>query len=298
MLLTHPLQAFGAIFGHKPSTNRSSIDDKTSKNYWEGNIESAVNEQIDWYIQVEMLMSNAKSSCTNEEITAWLRGLLTIAWADGNFDEDEQKMIANLTQDELHPVSFEEGFEPIAPEELVAVLGKDTAKGEDFLRTAVMVALADGTYSLSEDEVISKFCTALGHNVEAIEALRHTIEDSKCDDPQGPSSQIVFDANVAPVAGTPLSSRLPKPHHKDVLQPVKDWLDGWEIHDPKVAHFVCKIIPPQCPFERDVVLFGRKIVHIPAMCQINPLYEQLVGMRFRALCYLADECKEDVSSYC
>ncbi|MEP6514658.1 Mo-dependent nitrogenase C-terminal domain-containing protein [Microcoleus vaginatus] len=298
MLLTHPLQAFGAILGHKPSTNRSSIDHKTSKNYWEGNIESAVNEQIDWYIQVEMLMSNAKSSCTNEEITAWLRGLLTIAWADGNFDEDEQKMIANLTQDELHPVSFEEGFEPIAPEELVAVLGKETAKGEDFLRTAVMVALADGTYSLSEDEVIYKFCTALGHNVEALEALRHTIEDSKCDDPQGPSSQIVFDANIAPATGTPLSSRLPKPHHKDVLQPVKDWLDGWEIHDPKLAHFVCKIIPPQCPFERDVVLFGRKIVHIPAMCQINPLYEQLVGMRFRALCYLADECKEDVSSYC
>lgn len=298
MLLTRPLQAFGAIFGHKPSTNRSSIDQKTNKNYWEGNIESAVNEQIDWYIQVEMLMSNAKSSCTNEEITAWLRGLLTIAWADGNFDEDEQKMIANLTQDELHPVSFEAGFEPIAPEELAAVLGKDTAKGEDFLRTAVMVALADGTYSLSEDEVVSKFCTALGHNVEAIEALRHTIEDSKCDDPQGPSSQIVFDANVAPAAGTPLSSRLPKPHHKNVLQPVKDWLDGWEIHDPKLAHFVCKIIPPQCPFERDVVLFGRKIVHIPAMCQINPLYEQLVGMRFRALCYLADECKEDVSSYC
>ncbi|MEG3904024.1 Mo-dependent nitrogenase C-terminal domain-containing protein [Microcoleus sp. B4-C5] len=298
MLLTHPLQAFGAIFGHKPSTNRSSIDQKTSKNYWEGNIDPAVNEQIDWYIQVEMLMSNAKSSCTNEEITAWLRGLLTIAWADGNFDEDEQKMIANLTQDELHPVSFEEGFEPIAPEELATVLGKDTAKGEDFLRTAVMVALADGTYSLSEDEVIYKFCTALGQNVEALEALRHTIEDSKCDDPQGPSSQIVFDANVAPVAGTPLSSRLPKPHHKDVLQPVKDWLDGWEIHDPKLAHFVCKIIPPQCPFERDVVLFGRKIVHIPAMCQINPLYEQLVGMRFRALCYLADECKEDVSSYC
>ncbi|MEG4352416.1 Mo-dependent nitrogenase C-terminal domain-containing protein [Microcoleus sp. LAD1_D3] len=298
MLLTRPLQAFGAIFGHKPSTNRSSLDQKNSKNYGEGNIEPAVNEQIDWYIQVEMLMSNAKSSCTNEEITAWLRGLLTIAWADGNFDEDEQKMIANLTQDELHLVSFETGFEPIAPEELAAVLGKDTAKGEDFLRTAVMVALADGTYSLSEDEVIYKFCTALGHNVEAIEALRHTIEDSKCDEPQGPSSQIVFDANVAPPAGTPLSSPLPKPHQKNVLQPVKDWLDAWEIHDPKLAHFVCKIIPPQCPFERDVVLFGRKIVHIPAMCQINPLYEQLVGMRFRALCYLADECKEDVSSYC
>ena len=297
MLLTRPLQTFGAIFRHQPSTNRSSIEQKSSNIFLEANIPPAVNDQIDWYIQMERLMSDAKSSCTNEEITAWLRGLLTIAWADGNFDEYEQKMIANLTEDELHPISFEAAFEPITAEELATALGEDTAKGEDFLRTAVMVALADGTYSSSEDEVISNFCTALGQNVDAIETLRHTIEDSKCD-PQGPSSQIVFDAIVPPVVGTPLSSRLPKPHHKNVLQPVKDWLDGWEIHDPRLAHFVCKIIPPQCPFERDIVLFGRKIVHIPAMCQINPLYEQLVGMRFRALCYLADECKEDISSYC
>lgn len=293
MLLTRPLQAFGAIFRHKPSTNRA-IEQKNSKNYYEGNISPAPNQELDWYIQLEMLMSNAKSSCTNEEITAWLRGLLTIAWADGNFDEDEQKMIANLTHDELHPVSFEAGFEPISPEELAAVFGKSTANGENFLRTAVMVALADGTYSLLEDEVLYKFCTALGHKVEAIESLRHTIEDSRCQ-PQGPSSQTAFDLNAP---GTPLSSRLPHPQHKNVLQPVKDWLDGWEVHDPRVARFVCKMIPPQCPFERDVVLFGRKIVHIPAMCKINPLYEQLVGMRFRALCYLADDCKEDVSSYC
>jgi tellurite resistance protein len=297
MLLTRPLQTFGAIFRHQPSTNRSSIEQKSSNNFLEANIAPAVNDQIDWYIQMERLMSDAKSSCTNEEITVWLRGLLTIAWADGNFDEYEQKMIANLTEDELHPVSFEGNFEPITAEELATAFGQDTAKGEDFLRTAVMVALADGTYSSSEDEVINNFCTALGQNVEAIEALRHTIEDSKCD-PQGPSSQIVFDETVVPLVGTPLSSRLPQPHHKNVLQPVKDWLDGWEIHDPRLAHFVCKVIPPQCPFERDIVLFGRKIVHIPAMCQINPLYEQLVGMRFRALCYLADECKEDVSSYC
>ncbi|MEO9127966.1 MAG: Mo-dependent nitrogenase C-terminal domain-containing protein [Microcoleus sp.] len=291
MLLTRPLQAFGAIFRHKPSTKRS-IEPKSSNNYLGGNIYPAPNQQIDWYIQLEMLMSNAKSSCTDREIAAWLRGLLTIAWADGNFDENEQKMIANLTQDELTPVSFEADFEPIAAEELAAVLGKGTANGENFLRTAVMVALADGTYSLSEDEVLYNFCIALGHNVEAIESLRHTIENSNCP-PQGPSSQAAVD-----YAATPLSARPPHPNHKNVLQPVKDWLDGWEVHDPRVAHFVCKMIPSQCPFERDVVLFGRKIVHIPAMCKINPLYEQLVGMRFRALCYLADDCKEDVSTYC
>ncbi|URD53258.1 Mo-dependent nitrogenase C-terminal domain-containing protein [Chroococcidiopsis sp. CCNUC1] len=83
----------------------------------------------------------------------------------------------------------------------------------------------------------------------------------------------------------------------DVLHPVRDWLDGLEIHDPKVAHFLCKMIPPQCPFERDIKLFGHKVVHIPPLCKLNPLYEQLVGLRFRALSYLADDCGEDVSEY-
>jgi hypothetical protein len=57
------------------------------------------------------------------------------------------------------------------------------------------------------------------------------------------------------------------------------------------------MIPAQCPFERDVKLFGDKVVHIPAMCKLNPLYNQLVGLRFRALSYLADEKGEDISAY-
>lgn len=293
MLLTRPLQAFRAIFRDKPSMN-GTIEQKSSKSDLGGNIAPTPNQQNEWFIEVERLMNDAKSSCTNEEITAWLRGLLTIAWADGNFDENEQKLIAALTQDELDPVSLEAGFEPITAEELAAVLGKGTAIGENFLRTAVMVALADGTYSVCEDELLHKFCTALDQNVEAIEALRHTIEETKCQPKQSTNSAVAVEGNPA----SSLSARRPQPPQKNVLQPVKDWLDGWEIQDPKVAHFVCKMIPSQCPFERDVVLFGRKIVHIPAMCQINPLYEQLVGMRFRALCYLADDCKEDISSYC
>ena len=316
MLLTRPLQTFGAIFRHKPSPNRT-IDQKSSKKYSEGNISPDLDRQLDWFIQLEMLMSNAKSSCTNEEITAWLRGLLTIAWADGNFDENEQKLIATLTHDELHPVSMDAGFEPITPEELAAVLGKGTAQGENFLRTAVMVALADGTYSFCEDQVLSNFCTALEHNVEAIESLRHTIEGDKCKPPTNDSAPVATPLHGASIAaqkaqqqeielsvatplhgGTAIAGAPSHHQQKDVLQPVKNWLDGWEVHDPRLARFVCKMIPPQCPFERDVVLFGHKIVHIPPMCKINPLYEQLVGMRFRTLCYLADDCKEDVSSYC
>ncbi len=73
-----------------------------------------------------------------------------------------------------------------------------------------------------------------------------------------------------------------------LLQPLRQWLDRIEINDPKVAQFLCKAIPGHCPFERDIVLFGRKIGHIPPLCKLNPFYEQLVGLRFRALCFLAD----------
>jgi len=34
------------------------------------------------------------------------------------------------------------------------------------------------------------------------------------------------------------------------------------------------------------------------MCQINPLYDQLVYLRFRSLTFLADECGEDISEFC
>jgi Mo-dependent nitrogenase C-terminus len=84
----------------------------------------------------------------------------------------------------------------------------------------------------------------------------------------------------------------------DVLQPLRQWLDSLEIQNRKLALFIAKLIPAQCPFERDVMLFGRKIAHIPPMCKLNPLYDQFVGLRFRALCYLVDRCGEDITSYC
>ncbi|MBW4564316.1 MAG: Mo-dependent nitrogenase C-terminal domain-containing protein [Mojavia pulchra JT2-VF2] len=86
--------------------------------------------------------------------------------------------------------------------------------------------------------------------------------------------------------------------HYDLLYPVREWLDKIEIHNCHLAHFLCKAIPAQCPFERDITIFGRKLLHIPPMCKLNPLYEQVVSLRFKALCYLADECGEDVTAYC
>jgi len=233
------------------------------------------------------MTSVIQSPYTEEQIAAWLRGLFTVAWADGQFDPEEQEILTQITQDQLAPrIDFPSIDKPISPEELTAALGKDAATAENFLRTAVMVALADGTYSASEAEVLHQFSEALGQKVEALDALRLTLYNDQATKPTD---------RVAEMAQQPGTSPHP---HSDVLQPVRQWLDGMEIHDPRVARFVCKMIPAQCPFERDVMLFGRKIVHIPPMCKLNPLYEQLVGLRFRALSYLSDERGEDISNYC
>ncbi|MBW4672390.1 MAG: Mo-dependent nitrogenase C-terminal domain-containing protein [Cyanomargarita calcarea GSE-NOS-MK-12-04C] len=84
----------------------------------------------------------------------------------------------------------------------------------------------------------------------------------------------------------------------DILYPLRQWVDNVEVSDRQLAHRLCKAIPSQCPFERDVKLFGKTLFHIPPMCKLNPLYEEVVGLRFRAMCYLADKCGEDVSQYC
>jgi tellurite resistance protein len=223
------------------------------------------------------MTTTTQTPYSSEQIIAWLRGLLTIAWADGNFDAQEQEVITNLTKDELAPSIDWDSLEIIEPDELAAILGKGTPVAENFLRTAVMVAIADGIYSPSEDDLLQQLCQKLELQENLLIALRHTLEDTA-------------QTNDFP------STELQAPH-PDALTPLRHWLDGLDIQDPRVARFLCKMIPSQCPFERDVTLFGRKIVHIPPMCKINPLYEQLVGLRFRALSYLADDCGEDVTPY-
>lgn len=84
----------------------------------------------------------------------------------------------------------------------------------------------------------------------------------------------------------------------DGLYPIRQWLNNLEINNVALAHFICRMIPTQCPFERDISLFGRTILSISPLCKLNPLYEEVIGLRFRALCYLADDCGEDVGCYC
>ena len=195
---------------------------------------------------------------------------MSVALADNDYSEHERTLFDQVSHsEELGEVVTINNFEPISAQDLAEALGSDRETGQNFLRMAVMMALADGKYTDTEDDVIQSFCKALNQEIKPINDLRQNLEGSSHHDE----------------------------HHPSLLEPVKEWLDHMDIHDSRLANLICKVVPAQCPFERDVVLFGRKIMHIPAMCEINPLFDQLVGLRFRSLNYLADK-GEDISKYC
>jgi Mo-dependent nitrogenase C-terminus len=82
----------------------------------------------------------------------------------------------------------------------------------------------------------------------------------------------------------------------DILYPLRRLVDGIPVKNSRIAHLICQIIPCCCPFERNIKLLGHT-VHIPPLCKLNPLYDDLVGLRFRALSFLSDVCGEDVTKY-
>ncbi len=92
-----------------------------------------------------------------------------------------------------------------------------------------------------------------------------------------------------------LHSSAPRPHF-DLFAPLRYWVNRIEVKKERFAHFVCKLIPCTCPFERDFKILGRAF-HIPPLCKLNPLYQELVSLRFRALVYLEGDCGVDVTQY-
>lgn len=82
----------------------------------------------------------------------------------------------------------------------------------------------------------------------------------------------------------------------DLFYPLRLWVNNIEVKNEKFAHFLCNLIPCSCPFERDVTIFGHTF-HIPALCKLNPLYNETVSLRLRALIYLEGDCEEDITQY-
>lgn len=73
------------------------------------------------------------------------------------------------------------------------------------------------------------------------------------------------------------------------LSSLRQWIDSIEIKNTRFAQAICNLIPPSCPFARRINVFGRTIFSIPPLCHFNPLYEELISLRFRALIFLSEQ---------
>ncbi len=100
---------------------------------------------------------------------------------------------------------------------------------------------------------------------------------------------------IAPSSNNSSFSTAKKPGF-DLFYPLRLWVDSIQVKNDKFAHFLCKLIPCTCPFERDISLVGHTF-HVPALCKLNPLYNEVVSLRLRALTYLEQDCGEDISKY-
>ncbi|XFA71981.1 Mo-dependent nitrogenase C-terminal domain-containing protein [Thermosynechococcaceae cyanobacterium Okahandja] len=82
-----------------------------------------------------------------------------------------------------------------------------------------------------------------------------------------------------------------------MIAKVRHWLLTRPIETPAIAHRICRWVPAQCPFARTISLFGRSLITIPPLCKLNPFYEEIMTLRLRALTYLSEVCREDISQY-
>jgi hypothetical protein len=89
-------------------------------------------------------------------------------------------------------------------------------------------------------------------------------------------------------AFAPSSPPLPMASRPPVIAWLQQQLRAIEIRTPHQARWICRLVPASCPFARDIRWGQFTLLHIPPLCQLNPLYEQLMELRFKALCYLAD----------
>jgi hypothetical protein len=100
-----------------------------------------------------------------------------------------------------------------------------------------------------------------------------TIGDDRLLSPICGETNILPDLQCQPLTNTLLRSVLGRIKYQrfNILLPLRDWIDRIEIDNEHFANTVCELIPAQCPFERDITMFGHRIIRIPPLCKLNPV---------------------------
>ena len=171
------------------------------------------------------MTGTAQTHYSDTQISAWLRGLLAIAWADGHYDPEERMEIEQIAREQVAPTVDLPNLEPISPTDLAGQLGENPDDGENFLRTAVMVAMADGVISASEVTLLRQFEAALDLDLNVLDSLDTTAYDLESVDEemsvmsahvstnlQSPSSSDRYSEVLAPPSSSGLTEWISKIH--------------------------------------------------------------------------------------
>ncbi|MGD1898957.1 MAG: Mo-dependent nitrogenase C-terminal domain-containing protein [Phormidesmis sp.] len=86
----------------------------------------------------------------------------------------------------------------------------------------------------------------------------------------------------------PLSqkSRFPFVHP---LAFIRRWINQIEVTNVQTAQRICRLIPNTCSTGYTLSFFGRTWLHMPSPCELNPLADELVDLRFRAADFLYEQ---------
>lgn len=129
-----------------------------------------------------------------DQAEAIARGLYAIASADGQVHERELGLISSLLERPLDGAAL--ARQPkITAAELAGVLTSIELRGL-FVKTAILLAYADGSYGAGESKLINEYCAALG----VTDTLRARLELDVKEHMLGELSHLANTAGVAQVA--------------------------------------------------------------------------------------------------
>ncbi len=77
------------------------------------------------------------------------------------------------------------------------------------------------------------------------------------------------------------------------LAPFRAWINRIEVHQSWFARWVCRLVPNVCSRGYDLRCLGYTILHLPSLCKLNPLYDELLDLRFRAAEFLYEQSGSD-----
>jgi tellurite resistance protein len=115
----------------------------------------------------------------DDQAEAIARGLYAVARADGDVHEREAALIADFyAQVDADPAAFSalQRAPRIEPAALALAL-PDAALRQLFVKTALLLAYADGTYSAGESKVVAEYARALEVGDADLRSLESQVKD-------------------------------------------------------------------------------------------------------------------------